>query len=101
MFPLLVLAATITGYAKPALFTPYMKHVPAALAATMAMMGLTLTTSDFSRVVMSPQYVLIGFIAQYTIMPLLAAKIASIARLGPELSSGLILVGCAPGIHAL
>lgn len=46
---------------------------------------------------MQPQYVLLGFVAQYTIMPLLASKIAAVAELGPALSSGLILVGCAPG----
>jgi BASS family bile acid:Na+ symporter len=60
-------------------------------------MGMSLTVSDFKRVFQTPQYVLIGFLAQYTIMPTAAAALSKIFQLGPELSAGLILVGCAPG----
>jgi BASS family bile acid:Na+ symporter len=60
-------------------------------------MGMTLTVDDFKRVATQPKYVLIGFLAQYMIMPLSAFFIAKAAGLGPALSSGLILVGCSPG----
>ena len=60
-------------------------------------MGMSLTIADFARVCQTPQFVILGFLCQYSIMPLAAAGISKVLRLGPELSAGLILVGCAPG----
>mmetsp|Transcript_17307 Transcript_17307/g.16649 ORF Transcript_17307/g.16649 Transcript_17307/m.16649 type:complete len:415 (-) Transcript_17307:10-1254(-) len=97
LFPLWVLSASILGYFKPSLFTWFSPYITAALAVTMIGMGMTLTISDFKRVIETPQYVLIGFLAQYTVMPLAASYLSKIFQLGPELSAGLILVGCAPG----
>ena len=74
-----------------------MQYVSPSLSLTMGFMGLTLKGSDFLRVLAQPQYVLLGFLSQFTIMPLLAAKIAAVAGLSDKLSAGLILVGCAPG----
>ena len=51
-------------------------------------MGMTLTIKDFERVIKAWKYVLIGFLAQYTIMPLSAAFVTKLFSLGPELSSG-------------
>jgi BASS family bile acid:Na+ symporter len=44
-----------------------------------------------------PQWVLLGFVAQFSVMPLAGAAMAKLWGLGPDLASGLILVGCAPG----
>jgi predicted Na+-dependent transporter len=49
LFPLLVMGSTVLGYARPSLFVPYMSYIPKALAMTMVMMGLTLTTRDIAR----------------------------------------------------
>ena len=38
----------------------------------------TLTGNDFLRVLSQPQYVLLGFLSQFTIMPLLASNIGII-----------------------
>lgn len=40
---------------------------------------------------------LIGVVAQYVIMPLLAVLVVWIMQLPPEIAVGVILVGCAPG----
>jgi BASS family bile acid:Na+ symporter len=97
LFPLWVLSFSVLGYIKPTLFTWFSPFITPALALTMMCMGMTLTVSDFKRVITTPEYVLVGFLAQYSIMPFAAAGLAKLFQLGPELSAGLILVGCAPG----
>lgn len=44
-----------------------------------------------------PKAVAIGFVAQYSIMPMLAWGIAHALNLPPHFAVGLILVGCCPG----
>ena len=97
LFPLWVLGATIFGYYRPEVIKSYMHLVSPALALTMGFMGMTLTGNDFLRVLKEPRYILLGMASQFTIMPLLAATMAKTQQLPPELSAGLILVGCAPG----
>src|SRR5699024_3757383 len=60
-------------------------------------MGLTLTLRDFKAVLQVPKSVLIGVLAQYIVMPLLAYGLAVAFQLPPELAVGVILVGCCPG----
>lgn len=67
------------------------------LAFVMLCMGLTLTFDDFRRIARMPRAVAIGFVAQYTIMPLLAWGIATRLDLPTYFAVGLILVGCCPG----
>lgn len=67
------------------------------LAFVMLCMGLTLTFDDFRRISRMPKVVAIGFVAQYSIMPLLAWAIADTLDLPPHFAVGLILVGCCPG----
>ena len=97
LFPLWVISFSILGYQRPHWFLWFKKYITPALAATMLGMGMSLTVEDFVRVFKTPQYVAIGFLAQYSIMPLAAAGISRVLQLGPELAAGLILVGCAPG----
>lgn len=67
------------------------------LAFIMLCMGLTLTFEDFRRVARKPREVAIGFVAQYSIMPLVAWGVAHALNLPPYFALGLILVGCCPG----
>src|SRR5699024_10290339 len=60
-------------------------------------MGLTLTLDDFKSIGKQPKSVLIGVVAQYTIMPLLAFGLATAFQLPAEVAVGVILVGCCPG----
>ena len=60
-------------------------------------MGLTLSPHDFRLVLSRPKDILIGCMAQFTIMPLLAWLLASAFSLPKELALGVILVGCCPG----
>lgn len=67
------------------------------LGAVMFGMGLTLDLHDFKVVFSRPKDVIIGCIAQFTIMPLLAWSLAKVFQLPPELAVGVVLVGCCPG----
>jgi BASS family bile acid:Na+ symporter len=60
-------------------------------------MGLTLNLQDFRIVFSRPKDVIIGCLAQFTIMPLLAWGLARAFALDEALALGVILVGCCPG----
>lgn len=60
-------------------------------------MGLTLRAADFKTVFTRPKDVIIGCIAQFTIMPFLAYILTKIFNLPAELAIGVILVGACPG----
>ena len=60
-------------------------------------MGLTLSPADFRIVLSRPKDILIGCLAQFTVMPLLAFGISWALQLPKELALGVILVGCCPG----
>ena len=94
----LVLAAALAGLLfpgtmsrlKPALINPL-------LGVIMFGMGLTLKPADFRVVFSRPKDVIIGCLAQFTVMPLLAFALTRIFRLDAALAIGVILVGCCPG----
>lgn len=94
-FPIWVFSFSVLGFKYPSLFTWFAPYVKLALGLTMTAMGMTLSLSDFKKV--EPKYIAIGFLAQYTIMPLAALSMAKLFSLSPEFSAGLILVGSAPG----
>ena len=60
-------------------------------------MGLTLKLEDFKVVFTRPKDIIIGAIAQFTIMPLLAFLLSLVFKLPPELAVGVILLGTCPG----
>lgn len=60
-------------------------------------MGLTLSPHDFKVVLSRPKDILIGVLAQFTVMPLLAYGLVLAFSLPKELALGVMLVGCCPG----
>ena len=78
------------GHLKPRLINPL-------LGAIMFGMGRTLKAADFRVVFSRPRDVLVGCLAQFTVMPLLAFALTRIFKLEPALAIGVILVGCCPG----
>ena len=67
------------------------------LGVVMFGMGLTLNLNDFKIVFSRPKDVIIGCLAQFTIMPLLAWGLATMFQLDEALALGVVLVGCCPG----
>ena len=78
------------GHLKPALVNPL-------LGLIMFGMGLTLRPEDFRVVFVRPRDVIIGCLAQFTVMPLLAFALSHLFSLSDALTIGVILVGCCPG----
>ncbi|GAA4425436.1 bile acid:sodium symporter family protein [Georgenia halophila] len=97
VFPILILAGAALGFLLPETFTGLAPAINPLLGVIMFGMGLTLTPPDFKLVVRRPLPVLLGVVAQFSIMPLLGLAVSVLLGLDPELAAGVILVGCAPG----
>jgi BASS family bile acid:Na+ symporter len=97
-FPAWVLAGALLALWQPALFTWFSgPWIVWGLAVVMLGMGLTLEVDDFRAVTRMPRAVAIGFVGQYTVMPLLGWSIARLLALPDAFAVGLILVACCPG----
>ena len=95
---ILVLAAALIALAFPeALSRVRPTVINYLLGLVMFGMGLTLKLHDFKIVFSRPKDVIIGCLAQFTIMPLLAWGLACLFRLDEALALGVVLVGCCPG----
>jgi len=69
-------------------------------AVTMFGIGAVLELEDFKRIGKRPVIVLIGSVAQFSLMPIGAFVLARLFRLPDEIAVGLILTGSAPGAMA-
>ena len=94
----LVLAVALLALAFPSAFQQVRPTViNYLLGVVMFGMGLTLNLQDFKIVFSRPKDVVIGCLAQFTVMPLLAWTLASAFQLDEALALGVVLVGCCPG----
>ena len=95
---LLVLVAALLALVFPqTLATVRPTVINYLLGVVMFGMGLTLNLKDFKIVFSRPKDVIIGCMAQFTIMPLLAWGLARLFSLDEALALGVVLVGCCPG----
>ena len=60
-------------------------------------MGLTLKSNDFILVFSNPKEIILGAVAQYSIMPVLALVLSYLFHLDSALMAGVVLVGTCPG----
>ncbi|KID55083.1 bile acid:sodium symporter [Pseudoalteromonas luteoviolacea] len=97
LFPLWALLLSTVAYYSPELFTPYKSAIIPVLTVIMLSMGLTLTLSDFNKVMQTPKAIALGVLLQYLVMPLVALTIVYTFNLDDDLSLGVILVGCVAG----
>jgi len=59
-------------------------------------MGSQMSFNDFKGIIKMPKGVIVGTLAQFTIMPLVALIISSIFNFPTEVKAGIILIGCVP-----
>ncbi|MBS0000277.1 MAG: bile acid:sodium symporter family protein, partial [Cyclobacteriaceae bacterium] len=59
-------------------------------------MGSQMSIHDFTGVIKMPKGVIIGIVAQFTIMPLVGFSIAYGFNFPTEIAAGVLLIGCAP-----
>src|SRR5512146_2799439 len=98
LFPVWVVGGGVLALVHPPLFTWFRgQAIVWGLAVIMLGMGMTLSLEDFRRGLTMPRAIGVGFLAQYSIMPLLGWSVAHLYRLDAPLAVGLILVSCCPG----
>ena len=94
----LVLLSAIAALVFPEVFSRVKPSViNPLLGVIMFGMGLTLRADDFRVVFSRPKDIIIGCLAQFTVMPLLAWALARLFALDEALTVGVVLVGCCPG----
>ena len=94
----LVLVCAVLSLLFPAVLQPIpTKTINYLLGVVMFGMGLALNLHDFQVVFSRPKDIIIGCLAQFTVMPLLAWGLTKVFQLDEALALGVILVGCCPG----
>lgn len=93
-----VIASAIAAFFVPAAFDWVHGNVSSIiLGVIMLSMGLTISMDDIRNLMKQPFHILLGAVAQYTIMPFVAFGLTKVFGLDPYLAVGIILVGCCPG----
>lgn len=95
-----VILLGILGYAFPKSLTIFEPYKDWFFVITMAGIGVVLKLEDFESVIRAPYWVLLGTLAQFTIMPLSGFCVVRLLNLTPDLAIGVIIVGATPGAMA-
>ncbi|GAA0309937.1 bile acid:sodium symporter family protein [Psychrobacter aestuarii] len=96
-FAIWALVSAVLGFVFPDIFSALAFLIVPILGIIMFGMGMTLKTDDFIEIIKRPKPVLIGLLAQFTLMPLIAYLLTVVFHLDPLIAVGVILVGCCPG----
>ena len=60
-------------------------------------MGLSLTLTDFKRVVLFPKAIFIGLVNQLILLPIIGLTIAVVFKLPAEIAVGIMILAACPG----
>ncbi|MFV0517895.1 MAG: bile acid:sodium symporter family protein [Aminipila sp.] len=93
----IIILFSVLAFYMPQSFAWATNYTATFLGVAMFGMGLTIKLADLKTVYKNKRYVLIGCLAQYTVMPFLAWSLCMVFKLPPDLAIGVILVGCCPG----
>lgn len=96
-FPVGAVAISCFALVFPEVLIPLRPAIVPLLGIVMFGMGMTLLFRDFKRVFLQPQIVVLGFLLQYLLMPLIAWVLGRLLHLPLPLMAGLVLVGSCPG----
>lgn len=96
-FTFWIILFSAVAYLYPSYFADLRSSIVPTLGIIMFGMGMTLTISDFKRVLLRPKDVGVGVITQYGAMPFLGFALAKLFGLDPILAAGIVLVGSCPG----
>ena len=97
LFPLWAIIFALTAVKFPGLFITFKSGIVPLLMVVMFGMGMTLTWENFSKVFKMPGVIGFGVLVQYLIMPVTAFLIAKGFNLSPNLTAGVVLLGCSSG----
>lgn len=97
-FPIWVALGCLLGLIRPSSFNWVQpKWTVLGISVTMLGMGMTLTFDDLHGALAMPKELLVGFMLQYSVMPLSGIFVSKLLQLPSHYAAGLILVGCCPG----
>lgn len=94
---IIILICSALAFWKPESISWATGYTSIFLGVAMFGMGLTIKAEDFRVVFSKPKEILVGCLAQYTVMPLSAWALCKLLNLPADLAIGVILVGCCPG----
>ena len=97
LFTVWIILFSIIAYYYPGHLRELTYLIVPTLGIIMFGMGMTLTVSDFMRVLTRPRDIYIGVLLQYLLMPLGAFILVKAFNLNEFLAAGLILLGSCPG----
>lgn len=100
-FTVFILSVTVTALYYPWLFLEWNGFETAVLITPLIQLimfgtGCSMGIKDFVELSRAPKSVIVGVVAQYTIMPVLGFILARLIGFEDEIAAGLILLGCAP-----
>lgn len=95
-FTLFVIVITTFSFFVPQVGMAVSHYTSYLLMVVIFGMGLNLTLEDFKRIGKRPLPVVLGTVAHYVIMPLIAFLLVKIFHLDGAAAAGVILVGCCP-----
>lgn len=101
LFPIWALISATTAYMSPG-YLSWMttKQFEQGVGLLMLSMGLSLTLDDFRKCLQQPIPILLGFVCQYSILPILAFTISRLMSLPASVACGMIILGSCPGGQA-
>lgn len=98
LYPVWLVATAVLAFIQPQSLAWFSgQWIVWALSISMLGMGLTLHPQDFRGLLNMPGAAALGFLCQYTLMPLIGWTVAWAMRLEPGFAVGLILVCSCPG----
>ncbi len=94
---IVIVALSFIAFLYPDAFKGMVSYTSIFLGIAMFGMGTSISVSEFKNIIYNPHEIIIGCIAQYTIMPFLAYILISAFNLPIDLALGVILVATCPG----
>ncbi|CAK8053707.1 Predicted Na+-dependent transporter YfeH (YfeH) [Eupransor demetentiae] len=95
-FTALIILWAAFNYFAPGFSLSFASNVSYILSLILFGMGLTLSPADFKRIFKRPIPVILGTVAHYVIMPLIAFTLCLVFHLEGDIAAGVILVGSCP-----
>lgn len=94
---LIIIVFSVIAYFLPDYFSWMTNYTTIFLALAMFGMGTSIDGDSFAGILKNPKEVIIGSLAQFTIMPLVAYLLSIVFGLNKDIALGVILVGSCPG----
>ena len=94
---LIIIIFSIIAYYLPSYFSWMTSYTTIFLALAMFGMGTSIDSDSFKEILKRPKDIIIGSLAQFTIMPILAWLLANAFDVSNDIALGIILVGSSPG----